>query len=144
MGIKVFLDTNILFDVIDVSRKNSSNVRRLFYLSEKKELSFFISAITVSNIIYVMQNKFKMEAADLKSRLRKLFQLVDVVPYDMEVIIDGLRLEFDDVEDSFQFVSALKCKSDYLVTEDRRFLQKDIRNDRIKVVNTEEFLNIML
>lgn len=143
MGNKVFIDTNILFDVIDVSRQNSNNVRSMFKLIEEKNLTFFISAITINNIIYVMQNRFKMKASILKERINKLLQVVEVVPFDMEVMIYGLRLDFYDIEDAFQFVSALKCQSEYLVTEDKDFLKMNLDNDRIQVISTQDFLRIL-
>lgn len=141
MANKVFIDTNILFDVIDVTRQNSDCVRRMFELSENKDLSFFVSAITINNILYVLQNRFKMKSSDLKERLKKLFLLVEIVPYDMEVIIDGLRLDFDDIEDSFQFVSALKCGAYYLITEDKKLLDMELKNDKIQLMRTQDFLN---
>jgi predicted nucleic acid-binding protein len=140
---KLFLDTNILFDVIDISRPNSDNVKKMFYICEENNLSFFVSAITINNIVYVMQSKFKMSTFELKKRLENLFQLVEIVPFDMEVLIDGLKLDFEDVEDSFQFVSALKCQAGFLITEDGKFLRKNICHEKIKVMNTFEFLTII-
>ncbi|MDD4296345.1 MAG: PIN domain-containing protein [Ruminiclostridium sp.] len=141
MAIRVFLDTNILFDIVDISRPNSDYVKKLFVMAEEKELSFFISALSINNIIYVLQNRFKMEAAYLKSKMKSLLQIVEVVPFDMEIIINAMYLEFDDIENLFQFVSALKCKSDYLVTEDKKFLKKKLSNDKIQVICTKEILN---
>ncbi len=108
MEIKVFLDTNILFDMIDVPRPNSKNVKKLFALSTEKNLSFFISAITINIIVYVMQNRFNMKANDLKVKLKKLYQTIEIVPYDMEVITDGLKLDFTDIY-SKQLQSHEKC-----------------------------------
>lgn len=141
MATRVFLDTNILFDIADISRPNSECVKKLFVIAEEKDLSFFISALSINNIIYVLQNRFKMNTAHLKNKMKSLFQIIEVVPFDMEIIIDAMRMEFDDIEDSFQFVSALKCKSDYLVTEDKNFLSKKLSNDRIKILCTKEILN---
>ena len=143
MANKVFLDTNILFDIIDISRHNSNNVKKMFYLAEEKQLSFFISALSVSNIIYVLQNKFNMKAPHLKSKMKNLLQIVEMIPFDMEIITNALILEFDDIEDSFQFMSALKCASDYLVTEDKDFLKKNISNDNIHIISTKDFINII-
>ena len=143
MANRVFLDTNILYDIIDISRPNSDYVKKLFVMAEDKELQFFISALSISNIIYVLQNRFKMEATHLKSKMKSLLQIVEVVPFDMEIIINAMYLEFDDIEDSFQFVSALKCKSDYLVTEDKEFLKKKISNDKIQVICIKEILNVL-
>jgi len=143
MAIRVFLDTNILFDIVDISRPNSDYVKKLFVMVEEKELSFFISTLSINNIIYVLQNRFKMEAAHLKSKMKSLLQIVQVVPFDIEIIINAMHLEFDDIEDSFQFVSAMKCKSDYLVTEDKDFLKKKLSNDKIQVICTKEILNVL-
>jgi len=143
MEIRVFLDTNILFDIADISRPNSEWVKRLFVAAEEKELSFFVSALSLSNIIYVLQNRFKMKSSYLKGKLKTLFKIVEVVPFDMEIIANAMQLEFSDIEDSFQFISALKCKSDYLVTEDKDFLNKKLSNDRIKVLRTKDILNIL-
>lgn len=140
MANRVFLDTNIIFDVIDVSRPNSNQVKKMFSLFKKKDISLSISAITINNIVYVIQHRFKLDISILKKKLGILLQLFEIVPYDLEILTDGLKLSFDDIEDSFQYVSALKCKSDYLITEDKIFLEKSPKNSNIKILNTNEFL----
>ncbi len=143
MPAKLFLDTNIIFDVIDVSRPNTDNVRKLLLACEEKELAFSISAVTVNTVIYVMQEKFKLNSATLKKKLQLLFDVVEVIAFDHNIIAVGLDLDFDDLEDSFQFASALECGADYLVTEDRMFLSKATEGSSLKVFSTIETIRIL-
>jgi predicted nucleic acid-binding protein len=143
MPAKLFLDTNIIFDVIDVSRPNSDNVRRLLLAGEDNGLTFLISAITVNTIVYVMQQKFKLKANLLKEKLFLLFDLIEVVAFDYHAIAGGLELDFDDLEDSFQFASALECGADVLVTEDKLFLAKGTDGSSLKILSTSEAISIL-
>jgi len=143
MPAKLFLDTNIIFDVIDVSRPNSDNVRRLLLAGEDNGLTFLISAITVNTIVYVMQQKFKLKANLLKEKLFLLFDLIEVVAFDYHAIAGGLELDFDDLEDSFQFASALECGADVLVTEDKLFLAKGTDGSSLKILSTPEAISIL-
>jgi predicted nucleic acid-binding protein len=143
MPAKLFLDTNIIFDVIDVSRPNSDNVRRLLLSGEDNGLTFLISAITVNTIVYVMQQKFKLKANLLKEKLFLLFDLIEVVAFDYHAIAGGLELDFDDLEDSFQFASALECGADVLVTEDKLFLAKGTDGSSLKILSTSEAISIL-
>jgi predicted nucleic acid-binding protein len=143
MPAKLFLDTNIIFDVIDVSRPNSDNVRRLLLSGEDNGLTFLISAITVNTIVYVMQQKFKLKADLLKEKLFLLFDLVEVAAFDYHAIAGGLELEFDDLEDSFQFASALECGADILVTEDKLFLTRATGLSSVKIRSTAETISIL-
>jgi predicted nucleic acid-binding protein len=140
MANRIFLDTNIIFDVIDVTRPNSDRVKEMFSLFKKRDFSMFISAITINNIVYVMRNKFHMDTSVLKKKLNILLQLFQVVPFDLEILTNGLKLSFEDIEDSFQFISALRCKANYLITEDKEFLQKCPDSDKIKIINTKDFI----
>ncbi len=143
MPAKLFLDTNIIFDVIDVGRPNTDNVRKLLLACEEKGLTFYISAVTVNTVVYVMQEKFKLKSTTLKEKLLLLFDVTEVVAFDHDIIAVGLDLDFDDLEDSFQFASALVCKADYLVTEDKKFLSKTAEGSKLKVFSTIETIRIL-
>jgi len=143
MSIRVFLDTNIIFDVIDTGRPNSTHVKTLFSIFKHNNISLCISAITINNIIYVLQNRFKIDADILKKKVSRILELFEVVPYDFEVLVDGLKLPFNDIEASFQFISALKCKADYLITEDKDFLKHNCNDLKLKIINTYDIVKVL-
>ncbi len=142
MPTKLFLDTNIIFDVIDVSRPNTANVRKLLLACEEKDLTFFISAVTVNTIVYLMQEKFKLSSATLKEKLLLLFNVTEVVAFDHNIIATGLGLGIDDLEDAFQYASALECGADYLVTEDKKFMSTAPKGSNLKVISTLETISM--
>lgn len=121
----------------------SGQVRELLLACEEKKLTYFISAVTVNTIVYVMQEKFKLSSTTLKEKLLLLFDVIEVVAFDHNIIKVGLDLDIDDLEDSFQYASALECGADYLVTEDKSFLSKSVEGGSLKVFSTLETISIL-
>ncbi len=73
---KVFLDSNVVLDHLADRQPFSEYAHRLFALAETGELTLFVSALSFSNLYYVLRKlKGHNEALSL---LRKLKQLVIV------------------------------------------------------------------
>lgn len=113
---KVFLDTNVLLDVLTRRRPFFEASSQIWTLAERGRIRGLISAISYPNIYYIVRKLSGREAADkVVLSLRAIFT---VVACDERIIGKALDSKFDDFEDAIQFYSALRARVTCIVTRD--------------------------
>lgn len=132
---KIFLDTNIVIDLLAKREPFYMSAAQLFSLADKKKLQLFVSALTFANINYILLKGRKPEEAKLI--LRKLKMLVNILSLDDKVVDLSLNdSDFKDFEDSLQYFSALENGIDIIVTRNL----KDFTKSKIPVLTAGQFL----
>ena len=58
---KIFVDTNILLDLLFQRRGFFLDAKRLFDYSKSKNIDIFISALSINTIYYLLQKKYSKE-----------------------------------------------------------------------------------
>lgn len=132
---KIFLDTNIIIDLLAKRELFYKDAAVLLTLADKKKIKLFVSALTFANTNYILQQSLKAEQA--KQILRKLKFIVQILNLDEKVV--GLALndtEFADFEDALQYFTALENGSDYIITRNL----KDFQKSKIPVMTPTQFL----
>lgn len=131
---KLFIDTNVLIDLIDKRIPFYNDVAVISALAEKKQLKLAASSISFINTFYVLSKKLDKKLV-ISSLMR--FRLICEVSNIDEVIIDkSLISNFNDFEDATQYYSALHHKCEILITRNK----KDFKNAEMPVMTPEEFL----
>ena len=133
---RVFLDTNILVDLLDEKREKNDLAIKLIEKLINEDYEIFISEDMLSTVYYIVKNKEKV--------LNFYKDIVDdkywhIVPFREDVIqkaIDFSLKHNKDFEDALQCFVAKKHKC-ISITEDKKFV-----NCGIKILNYEEFLKI--
>ena len=131
----LFLDTNIVIDLLAKREPYYRSAAQLFSLADKMEIQLSVSALTFANTNYILLKEKKSEEAKLI--LRKLKLLVRVNSLDDRII--GLSLndsDFKDYEDALQYYSALENGDNIIITRNL----KDFQKSRIPVLTAEQFL----
>src|SRR5690242_34852 len=110
----VFIDTNVLIDVIAKRKPFYADSARIWTLADEGRITGFISAISFTNIFYVVRKlKDQRTARRALSLLRTSFH---PVACDEDVLDRALAVKFKDFEDAVQYISALAVQSDCLVS----------------------------
>ncbi len=130
---KVFLDTNIVIDLLDKRPPFHIAATRIFTLAYNKEIELFVSPFTYATAAYLLR---KNGPSQLRQLLRNLRQLVNVSVADERVVDDALASQFDDYEDALQYYSALTIDADIIITRNT----KDFLRSSIPVYMPDEFL----
>lgn len=130
---KVFLDTNVVVDLLDKREPFCEDAVRLFTLAYKKKVELFISALTYSTAAYLLRKHGKEEVRLLLGNLRRLSEVAKIGESEVD---DALSSAFEDFEDALQYYSAVSKKVDVIVTRN----QKDFANSKIPVLSPNEFL----
>ena len=131
---KLFINTNVLIDLIDKRIPFYNDVEVISALAEKKQLTLAASSISFVNSFYVLSKKLDNKLV-INSLMR--YRLICEVSNIDEIIIDNsLISNFNDFEDTVQHYSALHHKCDILITRNK----KNFKNFEIPVVTSTEFL----
>jgi len=130
---KVFLDTNIIVDLIADRKPFSKYSIEIFKKSEEKKIELFTSSHSIATTHYLL--KKYVEEKILREVLYNLQDYVTVISVDTDVLKKGLRSKHRDFEDSIQILCASTIeKIDCIVTRNT----KDFRESEILVLAPDE------
>jgi predicted nucleic acid-binding protein len=131
---KLFIDTNVLIDLIDKRIPFYNDVAVISTLAEKKQIKLAASSISFVNTFYVLSKKIDNKLV-INSLMR--YRLICEVSNIDDIVIDkSLISNFNDFEDAVQHYTALHHKCDILITRNK----KDFKNSEIPVMTPTEFL----
>ena len=133
---KVFVDTDIIYDLLGKRDPFYLAAAQLFTLADEGKVQIFISALSFANLHYLISKKRSEEEA--KEILRKFKVLVHVAPLNDKIIDLALNSEFSDFEDALQYYSALQNEIEVLLTRNL----KDYRKAQITVLTAQDFVNL--
>ena len=131
---KVFVDTNIIIDLLAKREPFYKDAQDLFTLSDKKEIHLCISSLSLANAYYSIAKHHK--EVDAKKYLAKFKVLVTVLALEDKAIELALASEFNDFEDGLQYFTAMDNDADIIITRNK----KDFKNAKIPVLTAGEYL----
>lgn len=132
---QIFLDTNILLDVLAKRIPFYETAAELFSLADKGEIKLFVSALSFANINYILTKMTSTDTA--RTTLLKLKTLVQIISLDEKAIILSLNdKSFSDFEDGLQYYAAITINADAIITRNL----KDFTNSTIPAMNAKSFL----
>ena len=118
----VFVDTDIVLDLLARREPFYDAAARLFSLAETGSVTLSVSSLTFANLFYILRKQ--VSAKHAHEVLRNFKQLVTVLPVDDAVIEQALKAEFTDFEDAIQYYSALRAGCSALLTRNGRHYRK--------------------
>lgn len=133
---RVFVDSDIILDVLAQRREFYIPAAKLFSLFDKGEVTGFTSPIVFANLHYILK-KFKTKEYAIQS-LRKLKSLISILPVDAKIIDLALSSKFNDFEDAIQYHTAKSHDINFIVTRNK----KDYKQGKISACTAEEYLKI--
>ncbi len=135
---RLFIDTNIVIDLLSRREPYYKESAALFSLADRKKVELCISSLTIANTSYVLLRQLK--ANQVKEVLRKLRLVVKVLSLDDKII--GLALNdetFTDFEDCLQYFTAIENEQEMIITRNL----KDYKTSQIPVMTARQFLETM-
>jgi len=133
---KVFVDTNILVDLLADRKPFSKFAIELFDLAEKNKVNLFTSSHSYATTHYLL--KKYMSEADLRSILISLLDFIELVSIDVSIIKRSLLSKHKDFEDAIQIFAANAVDNlDFIVTRNL----KDFKDAGVTVLPPDELLN---
>ena len=130
----IFLDTNIVLDLLAHRMPFYTEAAKLFSLADKKKVRLSISALCLADTNYILSRQ--NPEMEVRKILRKFKVLVNVLPLDDKIIDLALNSEFKDFEDAIQYFTAIENDQDIIVTRN----QPDFKENKIPVMTAGEFI----
>jgi len=134
---KLFIDTNIVIDLLSRREPFYEESAILFSLADKNIIELSISSLTIANTSYTLLRRTNSKSA--KEILRKLRLIITIFPLDDKII--GLALNdnsFSDFEDGLQYFTAIENNQDLIITRNL----KDFKNSNLPVMTARQFLEM--
>ena len=133
----IFLDTNIIVDLIADRKPFSKYAIQIFQKAELKEIELFTSSHSIATTHYLLK-KYLAEK-ELREVLYNLLDYITVIAVDVDILKKGLRSNHKDFEDSIQILCASSIeKIDCIVTRNT----KDFKASEIPAFNPDEILSL--
>ena len=135
---KVFIDTNVILDHA-LGRAFADEAEKILTLAEKGKIRCYISTGAVYTLAYVLEKAIK-DVEKVREKLSLYLTLVTPASlYNFEKAISDKA--FDDIEDAFQFYTALHTGCDFFVTANIKDFKKV---EILPVLKPDEFLQQFL
>ena len=135
---KVLIDTNIALNKLLNQKDFYIGSNTMFNLAEIGQISGYISASSITDIYYIARKSLgKAGACEAIKKMLKIFQPATVTG---DNIFKALDLEWNDFEDSVQYVVGESLSVDYIITRNA----DDFTCGDIPAITPEQFIEAIV
>lgn len=133
---KLFIDTNIVIDLLAKRQPFYEEAAKLFSLADRKKILLQVSALTFANTHYILSKLNNSEVArDILGKFKVLVTVVDLNDKIIDLSLNDKN--FSDFEDGLQYYAALENEADFIITRNL----KDFKSSKIPVFSAQMFLS---
>ena len=119
---KLFIDANILLDVLQKREPYYHDSSVIWKLCETKQISGCVSTLSFANLVYVMRKE--LSAEQIEETLRALALIFEFVELSISDLNHAAKMKWDDFEDAIQSATAERKHADYIITRNIRDFKK--------------------
>ena len=130
---RLFLDTNIVVDLLAKREPFYKDAVRLFTMAYNKQVELVVAPISYTTASYLLRHHGSKGVRNLLANFR---QLSHVATTDERIIDDSIAFLFADFEDAVQYYTALKVKADVIITRN----VDDFALAKLPVMTAAEYL----
>ncbi|MCH8524653.1 MAG: PIN domain-containing protein [Balneolales bacterium] len=131
----IFLDTNVVIDLLGEREPFYESAARLATLAEKKHLQMSVSALTWPTVFYILSRYESGDSVRKKITLFKsIITTIDLTDRDINL---GLASTFRDFEDALQYYGALQAGCSVFITRN----VKDYASSELPVLTPDEYIS---
>lgn len=110
----ILLDTNVILDYALEGQLWFADSEQIFYLTEQKQITTYISASTISDIYYILEKIKGKELALIF--IKNLISICQIATVDSQVIFMALNADIKDFEDAIQYSTTVTNQLKIIVT----------------------------
>ncbi len=133
---KVFIDTNLVLDLLAHRKPFYHEVQMLFSLADQGKFIPCVSTITFCNGAYILRKEIGIDK--MPKVLRRFAEFVTITSVDNTVVRRSLEegCKFRDIEDAMQYYSAIDSNCECIITRNI----KDFKFSEIPVFTPLEYI----
>jgi len=133
---KIYLDTNVILEHA-MQRDNYLEVVEIFHLAELGAIECYTSAATFFTIAF-----FFCKEKNSKKIFRDYFSFIKVITTQEENLESAINSSFTDIEDGFQYYSALGYCAAFVTFNKKDFIKHQIKS--LPCFTPAEFLKAII
>jgi len=131
---KLFLDTNVVIDLLGEREPFYESSAKIATLADRGKIKIIVSALTYSTVYYLLS---RLEDKELvKEKIRKFKVIAETSDLTDKIIDKALSSKFKDFEDSLQYYCAMEMNCNMIITRD----VKDFKESEILILTPNEYL----
>jgi predicted nucleic acid-binding protein len=135
---KVFIDSDIIVDVISDRHPFTEHSAAVLNLCFKNQLKAYTTPIIIANMYFVLSKI--VDKTILKQNIKELLGFIDIIEVSKNSILRALNSDFSDFEDAVQNYSAVEhSEVEIIITRN----VKDYKHSTLSVYDPETFLNTL-
>jgi predicted nucleic acid-binding protein len=131
---RLFLDANIVLDLLGERTKFYLPSAKLATLADRGVVKLVVSPITYATVSYFL-TKYA-NAKKVKETLRNFKVITEICLVNENIIEKSLNSEFNDFEDALQYFCAIEANCNIIITRNK----KDFKHSAIPVMTADEYL----
>ncbi len=131
---KLFLDTDVLLDLLLDREPFSEDIAELIEESVDSDVKLCTSPISITNINYIIGRLENKNKAD--SKTKKILKIVSMENIGQKVIDRASNSRFKDFEDSVQNYCAVESGHKMIITRNT----KDYKESELSILTPKEYL----
>lgn len=135
---KVFVDTNILVDLVCTRIDHLEEAKKLFAMGYAHRIKLSISALSYVNTVYIGR-KYGFSSEQIINILSNIASFTETSDLSGDVVNWALASNWKDFEDATQYKAAIESNADCIVTRNK----KDFKMSSIPVYYTNELLSLL-
>lgn len=135
MKLKVFIDTNIMLDLLSEREPFYTSAAKIASLADTGKIELYVSALSFATSNYIL-SKFEKSIENVKNKLRMFKVISNVCAINETTLEKSLNSDFSDFEDALQHFSALENNYQLIITRN----SKDFSTSLIPIMTPDEFL----
>ena len=120
---KVFLDTNVLLDVLMESREHHVDSATILRVAEKGVVQAVLSAQSIIDAAYVFSQKEELPIGRFKNAIKLILGIITVTSISENSIKIAIRSDIADFEDAAQIGCAGEAECDVIISSDKKWKQ---------------------
>jgi predicted nucleic acid-binding protein len=133
---KLFIDSDIILDLLAQREPFYDHAAQLFTLAYDKKIEIFTTAVVLANVFYILRKPKGNEGA--KQQLKDLRLLMHVLPINTNIVDMSLNSKFGDFEDALQYFTAKENNLLAIITRNG----EDYKVKDIIIQTAEEYIKI--
>lgn len=131
---RVFLDTNVVIDLLGEREQYYEAAAKIATLADKGKIKIIVSALTYSTLYFIL-SRFE-DKETVKEKIRKFKVISETADLTDKIIEKGLTSKFSDFEDALQYYCAEVADCNILITRNG----KDFKASEMPVLSPNEYL----
>jgi len=135
---KVFIDGDVILDLLLKRKEFYKEAAKLFTLIEQKKIKGYTSPLIIANIYYIIAKLENRESSLEKTRL--LRSLLEILDLNKKIIDMALISPYRDFEDSIQYYCAFSHKIKTIITRNT----KDYPKGEINIFEPKKYILIYI